>query len=178
MLMSYGLCFQVPPGMLFSPLGAQQLGFAHASLHSIPMAGICASWSWSGAHTRNASSGCTLNCFDLGGLCYSISCPLAIPAVWWGIQLGQLDSHPISPPSQNPPTFPSSMGGFFFSRFVPTYVMANSTSVVGMKPSDSSMVIGYQVDEFALTWLAECFFTQSHIILASLARCHHLSTSL
>ena len=36
-------------------------------------------------------------------------------------------------------------------------------SVVDIKPGDSYVVIGYQVDEFTCTLLAECFIAQSHI---------------
>ena len=41
--------------------------------------------------------------------------------------------------------------------------MVNSESVVGMKPGDSGVVIGYQVDDFIHTWLAEHFVASSHI---------------
>ena len=50
--------------------------------------------------------------------------------------------------------------------------MVNSKSVVGMKPGDSSVVIGYKVDEFTHTCLVKHFVAQS-FILASWARCHH-----
>ena len=39
----------------------------------------------------------------------------------------------------------------------------NSESVMGIKPGDSSMVIGYQVDEFIHIWSAEWFLAHSHI---------------
>ena len=35
--------------------------------------------------------------------------------------------------------------------------------MVGMKPGDSNVVIRYQVDEFACTWLADHFVAWSHI---------------
>ena len=35
--------------------------------------------------------------------------------------------------------------------------------VMGIKPGDSSVVIGYQVDEFTHTWSAELFVAHSHI---------------
>ena len=41
--------------------------------------------------------------------------------------------------------------------------MADSESVMGIKPGDSSVVIGYQVDEFTRTWSAEQFVAHSHI---------------
>ena len=34
---------------------------------------------------------------------------------------------------------------------------------MGIKPGDSGMVIGYQVDEFTYTWSAEWFVAHSHI---------------
>ena len=41
--------------------------------------------------------------------------------------------------------------------------MVNSESVVGIKPGDSSVEIGYQVDKFTHTWSAEWFVAHSHI---------------
>ena len=41
--------------------------------------------------------------------------------------------------------------------------MVDSQSVLGIKPGDSSVVIGYQVDEFTHIWSAEQFVACSHI---------------
>ena len=41
--------------------------------------------------------------------------------------------------------------------------MVDSESVMGIKPGDSSMVFGYQVDEFIHPWSAEQFVAHSHI---------------
>ena len=41
--------------------------------------------------------------------------------------------------------------------------MVNSESVMGIKPGDSSVVIGYQVDEFTHTWSAEQVVAHFHI---------------
>ena len=41
--------------------------------------------------------------------------------------------------------------------------MLDSESVVGSKPGDTGVVIGYQVDELTCTWLVECFIAQWHI---------------
>ena len=41
--------------------------------------------------------------------------------------------------------------------------MVDSESVKGIKPGDSHVVIGYQVDEFACTWSTEQFVAHSHI---------------
>ena len=54
-------------------------------------------------------------------------------------------------------------GGVFPSGFVLANDLVNSNSVVGIKHGDISVVIGYQVDEFTCTWLAEHFVAESHI---------------
>ena len=41
--------------------------------------------------------------------------------------------------------------------------MVDPDSVMGVKPGDSGVVIGYQVDEFTCTWSAEQFVACSHI---------------
>ena len=41
--------------------------------------------------------------------------------------------------------------------------MVESESAVGIKPGDSGVVIGYQVDEFTHTWSGEWFVAHSHI---------------
>ena len=41
--------------------------------------------------------------------------------------------------------------------------MVNSESAMGIKPDDSGVVIGYQVDKFTHTWSAEQFVACSHI---------------
>ena len=41
--------------------------------------------------------------------------------------------------------------------------MVNSESAMGIKPGDSGVVTGYQVDEFTHTWSAEQFLAHSHI---------------
>ena len=41
--------------------------------------------------------------------------------------------------------------------------MVNSEYVMDIKPGDSGVVIGYQVDEFTHTWSAEQFVACSHI---------------
>ena len=66
-------------------------------------------------------------------------------------------SHPIPLPSLH--------GGEGSSRFGSPNETVNSESVVDMKHGDSSVMNGYQVDEFTHTLLAEHFVAQSHIIL-------------
>ena len=46
---------------------------------------------------------------------------------------------------------------------VPSDDIVDSKSVMGIKPGDSGVVIGYQVDEFTHIWSAEQFVAPSHI---------------
>ena len=46
---------------------------------------------------------------------------------------------------------------------MPSDDAVNSDSVMGIKPGDSGVVIGYQVDEFTRTWSADQFMAHSHI---------------
>ena len=50
-----------------------------------------------------------------------------------------------------------------FLRLVPSSDIDDSKSVVGIKPDNSGVVIGYQVDEFTPTRSVEHFFAQLHI---------------
>ena len=67
------------------------------------------------------------------------------------------ESHPIPPPSLH------GGEGSSFPGLVPSDDTVNSESVVGIKPGDSGVVIGYQVDECTHTWSAECFVAHLHI---------------
>ena len=58
--------------------------------------------------------------------------------------------------SLDPSAFLHSGKGSSVAGLVPPNHTVNSVSVVSIKPGDSSMVIGYQVDEFTHTWLVEC----------------------
>ena len=53
--------------------------------------------------------------------------------------------------------------GSCFPGLVPSDDAVDSDSVMGIKPGDSGVVIGYQVDEFTHTWSAEWFVACSHI---------------
>ena len=53
--------------------------------------------------------------------------------------------------------------GSSFPHLVPSNYMVNSKSVMGIKPGDSGVVIGYQVDEFTCTLSAEQFVAHCHI---------------
>ena len=53
--------------------------------------------------------------------------------------------------------------GSSFPGFIPSDDTVNSESMMGIKPGDSGVVIGHQVDEFTHTWSAEQFVAHSHI---------------
>ena len=53
--------------------------------------------------------------------------------------------------------------GSSFPGLVPSNAMVNSESVVGIKPGDSGVVIGYWVDQFTHTWSMKQFVAYSHI---------------
>ena len=60
-------------------------------------------------------------------------------------------------------TFHAWWEGSSVSGLVQSDDMFNSESVVHIKPGDSGVVIGYQVDEFTHTWSVEQFVAHSHI---------------
>ena len=68
-----------------------------------------------------------------------------------------MESHQIPPPSLHDGE------GSSFPGLVPSDDTVNSESVMGIKLGDSSVVIGYQVDEFTCTWSAEWFVACSDI---------------
>ena len=70
---------------------------------------------------------------------------------------GSIESHPIPPPSLHDGE------GSSFPGLVPSDNTVDSKSVMGIKPDDSGVVIGYQVDEFTHTWSAEQFVAYSDI---------------
>ena len=53
--------------------------------------------------------------------------------------------------------------GLLFPGLVPSDDIVDSECVMGIKPGDSGVVIGYQVDEFTCTWSAEQFVAHCHI---------------
>ena len=69
---------------------------------------------------------------------------------------GSVESHLIPLPSLHD-------GEGSFPGLVPSDDAVDPDSVMGIKPSDSSVVIGYQVDELTCTWSAERFVVHSHI---------------
>ena len=58
---------------------------------------------------------------------------------------------------------PYRVGESSFPCFAQPNYTVNSDPVVGIKPGDSGVVIGYQVDEFTHTCYVEHFIVQSHI---------------
>ena len=60
--------------------------------------------------------------------------------------------------------------GSSFLGLVPSNDTVDSESAMGIKPDDSSVVIGYQVDEFTHTWSAEWFVAHSHIYLGFIGK--------
>ena len=72
-----------------------------------------------------------------GAICYSVSCPLATPSIWWAYSsVGLVRELPDST------TFLHSAGRSSFPGFIPLDYLVNSKSVMGMKPGDSSVVTG------------------------------------
>ena len=70
---------------------------------------------------------------------------------------GLAESHPIPLPSLH------GGEGSSFPGLVPYNVTVNSESAMGIKPGDSGVMIGYQVDAFTHIWSAEWFVACSHI---------------
>ena len=60
-------------------------------------------------------------------------------------------------------SLPAWQGRAFSPGLVPLSAIDDSESMVGIKPGYSGVVIWYQVDEFAFTWLEECFVALSQI---------------
>ena len=73
--------------------------------------------------------------------------------------LSLTQSHLIPPPSLHGEEASS------FPGWVSHDNMVSSIFVVGIKPGDASVVIGYQVDAFTHTWLVKHFVAQSHIYI-------------
>ena len=154
----YSVCFLLsgsPVAAIFTIWDSTTRVCTAATLWSIPLAGICASCGWSMIHTRSAQSGCSFHYFELEeASCYSFSCPPAISSTWWAYRFEH------SAESPNPYILPIWQGGVFSSGLCSTWWHGWLWISVGIKPGDSGVVIGYQVDEFTHTWLMECFIAQ------------------
>ena len=152
--------FQEPFWMPYSPLGAQPLGFAPLQpLEVYPQQAYVqpgnGHWPTPSMH-RVAVPFTTLS----RGEPSATQSAVPQPSHLYGgaYSFGSLaESHPIHPPS------PHGGEGYSFSGLLPSSDMVDSESVMDIKPGDSGVVIGYQVDEFTCTWSAEQFVAHSHI---------------
>ena len=116
---------------------------------------IYAYWWWSVANANNASSGCFSHSFEL--MPHS-SVPRPFHQYGVAYSSGDLtESHPIPLPSLH------CRKGSLCPVCVPPIDRVDSESGVDIKPGDSGLVIGYQVNEFTHTWSAAHFIAQSHI---------------
>ena len=143
--------------MPYSPMGAQPLGFAPLQPFGVyPWQAYVhpgdGHWSTSGMH-RMAAPSATL------GRGKPSATQSAVPQPFGGAYSlgGSVEIHLIPLPSLHDGE------GSSFPGLVPSDDTANSECVMGIKPGDSGVVIGYQVDEFTCTWSAEWFVACSHI---------------
>ena len=143
--------------MLYSPMGAQPLGFAPWQPFGVyPWQAYVqpgdGHWSTPGMH-RVAASTATL------GRGEPSATHSAVPQPIGGVYSlgGSIESHLIPLPSL------CDGEGSSFPGLVPSDDAVNPDSVMGIKPGDSGVEIGYQVDEFTHTWSAKQFVACSHI---------------
>ena len=149
------VCFLLSSAMLdeIIPLGGSTVRVCTIATHwSLPVAGLCATCWWSlathGMHrvaapSTNLSRGSLMLLNQLFP-----SHPISIYGAYIFGGLGE--SHPIHLPSLHGGE--SSLPGL-----VPFHDMVDCESVLGIKPGDSSVVIGYQVYGFTHTCSAEQF---------------------
>ena len=103
------------------------------------------------AHARGALNSCCLHCFEKRG-CQTLQPAVIQPFTQHGgAHFGGLGSHMIHLPSLHGEERSAFLG------LLPHNDMVNSKSVVGFKPDDSGLVIGYQIEEFTCIWSAEHF---------------------
>ena len=143
--------------MPYSPIGAQQLGFAPVQTFGVyPWQADVqpgdVHWSTPGMH-RVAAPHCYL------GWGEPSASHSAVPQPIGGVYSlgGSIESHLIPLPSLCDGEESS------FPGLVPSDDLVNSDSVTDVNPGDSGVVIGYQVDEFTCSWPAEQFVACSHI---------------
>ena len=131
-------------------MGAQPLGFAPWQLFGVyPWQAYVqpgdGHWSTPGLH-RVAAPTATLGRVEPSATHSALPQPL-----------GGVYSLGGSIESPNPPPSLCDGEGSSFPGLVPSDDAVNPDSVMGVKPGDSGVVIGYQVDEFTCTWSAEQF---------------------
>ena len=142
--------------MLYSPMGAQPLGLHLGNplecTHGRHICNLVMVIGPPGMH-RVAASTATL------GRVEPSATHSAVPQPIGGVYSlgGSIESHLIPPPSLH------AGEGSSFPGLVPSDDVVNPDSVMAVKPGDSGVVIGYQVDEFTRTWSAERFVACSHI---------------
>ena len=146
--------------MPYSPMGAQPLGFASLQPFGVyPWQAYVqpgdGHWSMPGIH-RVAAPSATFCRGEPPATHSAVSQPSHLLGGAYSLG-GSVESHLI-------PLLSLHGGeGSSFPGLVPSDDMVNSKSVMGIKPGDSGVVIGYQVDEFTHTWSAEQFVAHSHI---------------
>ena len=69
----------------------------------------------------------------------------------------------------NPSAFSKWRGGIFFAGFIP---LDDTLNLVGLKPGDANVVIGYGVDKVTHTWSVGHLVAQSHIHLTFIGLTH------
>ena len=143
--------------MPYSPMGAQPVGFAPWQPFGVyPWQAYVqpgdGHWSTPGMH-RVAAHSATLGRVEPSATQSAV--PQLIGEVY--ILGGSIESHLIPLSSLHDGE------GSSFPDLVPSDDAVHSDSVIDVKPGDSSVVIGYQVDEFTCTWSAEWFVAHSHI---------------
>ena len=157
-----GVCFLLSGALLdavFTP-GAQPLGFAPlqplgAYLRQAYVQPGGGHWPAPGMH-RVAAPSTTLSRWEPSTTQSAVPQPSHLYGGAYSFG-GLAESHPICLPSLH------SREGSSFPGLVPSNDTVNSESVMGIKPGDFGVVIGYQVDEFTHTWFAEQFVAHSHI---------------
>ena len=145
--------------MLYSRMGAQLLGFAPLQPFGVyPWQAYVqpgdGHWSTSGMHRMAAPS--TVWVGEPSATHSVVPQPSHLFGGAYSLG-GSVESHLIPPPSLH------GCEGSTFPGLVPSDDAGDSESVNGIKPGDSGVVIGYQVDEFTCTWSAEQIVAHSHI---------------
>ena len=114
------------------------------------MAGICVTWQWSSAHTRNAQSGCPSTVLNRGQP-YATQSAVFQPFQLYGGAYsfgGLAESHPIPPPSVH------GGEGSPVPNLVPSDDTVDSESMVGIKPGDGTCSAEQFVAHFPhLSWV-------------------------
>ena len=170
MLGVHSVVYFILPGanwMPYSPMGAQPLGFAPLQPFGVyPWQAYVqpgdGHQSTPGMYRVTAPS-TTLS----GGSLLLLSCSLTIPSIWVHIAFGAQQNHLIPLPSLHDGKESS------FQGLVPSDDTVDSESVMGIKPCDSSVVIGIRLMSLLAPGLQSSLLPNPTFILGSLVRCHH-----